>query len=807
MLTDLRHTLRTLARSPLFCLITIFTLALGIGVNTAMFSIMHGIALRELPFFESQRLVGIYTTLKGADDDDRSGFSWLEFQELRASQQSFVDLAAYEDGTTTLSSAGGDPERLSGTALTASAVSLFPAPILLGRWFGPEDDKPGAPSTIVLGEKLWRSRFGADPTIVGRQVKVDSEVATVLGVAPLNFRFPETADAFTPQRSRHEGEKRDNRAVNLFGRLKPGVSLEQGRAEITALVQRMVLDHPDVNKGLQVRVRTLRDCFVDAETRLLLGIMLGAVGLVLLIACANVANLLLARTAAREKEIAVRAALGAGRRRVMRLLLTETLVLCVIGAAGGIGVGALGLHLFRNYVARLQPPFFMVFEVNSVALLYTIGATCAACLLAGLYPALRWSRPDLNATLKDGARGSTGSGLGRFTRLMIIGEVAFSCLLLVLSGLTIRSVIKSQTAPFGFQTAGIYSGRVALPDNAYKDVLQQREFFGRLVENLKTRSEIESFGLADLQPTWGNLSPVQLPGSVPPADGSAGPAAMIKAVTAGYFETLGMKLLQGRGVLETDGAESPRVGVISARFAEKFWPGENAIGKSFRLGAGKPGEEEKWITVVGIVPATIRGKFNVDQGAQAYVPYTQYHDVQRMSIFARARNGDASSLAPVLRQVVRGLNEELPVYFGKTLDEMMEEARFTKRLIAWLFGIFGGVAFVLAAVGLYGVMSYSVAQRTQEIGVRVALGATPADVLKLIFRQGSWQLGLGLALGLALAFFGAQLIANILYGVTPRDPSSFLGTVLVLGGAGLFATLVPALRALRVSPVVALRAS
>lgn len=804
MLSDLRLSVRALAKNPTFAVVCILTLGLGIGVNTAMFSIVNGIVLRGLPFPEQERVVAV-NTMTDANPNDRQGLSWEEFTELRAQQQSCLDYAAYQDRTTNISGEGGDPERVEGTAISAVGIQLLQAPIELGRWFNADEDRPGAAATVVLSHALWQNRFKGDPNVLGKQIKLYNEPATIIGVAPPSFRFPEEAAAFHPLRDMFRADKRDQRQLGVFGRLKPGATLAQAQAELATIGQRFLAEHPAETKGVNYRVRTMREAFVDQETRLLLGVMLGAVFFVLLIACANVANLLLSRAALREKEIAVRAALGARRSRVVRLLLTETAVLAVGGAVLGLGLAWLGVELFRRGVVDLHPPYWMVFELDATALLYTTGLTFAACLLAGLYPALRASRTDLNTVLKDAGRGSTSAGLGRFTRLVVVGEVAMSFLLLVLSGLMVRTVVKMQTAPLGFETAGIYHGRVALLDKESKGATQQRAFFKQLAERVQARPEVAAAGLVDSQPTYGGDEPVVIDGRAPDPAGARGPTATIKAASPGYLPTLGIPILQGRNLTEADSAEAPKVAVISTLFAEKYWPGLSPLGRRFRRGAGKPGEKVEWITVVGVARQIMQGRFDSEVYPQAYVSYQQVEDMDRMSVFARSRSGNAALLAPVLRAAVREVRDDLPVYFAQTMDQMLAEAMASKKLIAWLFGVFGVVAFGLAGVGLFGVMSYAVSQRTQEIGVRVALGATPGNVLALVFRQGGWQLGAGLTLGLGAALFAAQLLATFLYGVSPRDPTTFGGTVVLLGAVGAVAILIPALRALRVNPVVALR--
>lgn len=805
MLSDLRLSLRALAKSPGFTVVAILTLALGIGVNTAMFSIVDGIALRGPPMPEQQR-VAFVVTGRVDSPNDRAGLSWSEFEEYRAAAQSFSQMGAYQGDTSTISGPGGDPERVDGTGFTAPVPQILGAPVALGRWFNAEEDKPGAAPTVVLGHALWQNRFKSSPAVIGTQVKVNGAWATVIGVAAAGFRFPEEAMLFYPLRDLHRQDKRDDRSILAVGRLKPGITLAQANAEFGAVAGRFNAGHPAETKGVTYRLQAIRDAFVDPGTKTLLSVMLAAVFFVLLIACANVANLLLARAALREKEIAVRSALGAARSRIVRLLLTESLLLAAGGTLLGLGLAQLGVVLFRNYVVDLHPPYWMVFEIGGFALVYTAGLTGATCLLAGLYPALRTSRPDLNSALKDGSRGSTGAGLGRFTRLMVIGEVALSCLLLVLSGLTVRSVIKMQTLPVGFDTVGIYHGRVAVLDQETKGIAKQRVFFQQLEQRLRAHPEIASYGLADTQPTFGGWEPVVIEGRAPDPAGARGPMATVKTVSSGYLTTLGIPLLQGRQLAESDTADAPAVAVVSTVFAEKYWPGQSPLGRRFRRDSGADRNSARWITVVGLARQTMAGRFDNERRPEAYVSYLQSEDdLDRMSIFARTKGGDPALLAPVLRAAVREVRDDLPVYFAQTMQQMLDEATASKKLIAWLFGVFGVVAFGLAAIGLYGVMSYSVSHRTQEIGVRVALGATPGDVLRLIFRQGGWQLGLGLALGLGISSVATQVMTEFIYGVSPRDPVTFAGTLLSLTAAGLLALLVPALRALRVNPVVALR--
>lgn len=804
MVSDLRLAARTLAKSPLFTVIAVFTLTLGIGVNTAIFGLVNAVVLRGLPFPEQHRLLHVEShNLKAGINS--MGLSSLDFADLRAAQKSFVDLAAYQERTFNLSSAGADPERVTGCAITFSGPAMLRVPAHLGRWFLPADGESNASPVVVLGHSLWENRFKADPAILGRAVKVNGEWATVVGVAPRDFRFPEEADAWMPLRTLPD-EKRDNRYWEVAGRLREGVSLDEARAEITGLVRQLGTTHADTNQNVGVTVKPLRDDFVDAETRRLMGVMFAAVFLVMLIACANVANLLLARAAVRQKEIAVRTALGSGRRQIVQLLLAESLLLALGGATLGLGVAHGLMAVFNHFIAAAEPPYWMKFDIDAMGVVYVVGLALFACLTAGLWPAWRASRSDLIAVLKDGGRGSTGFTLSKFTRAMVIGEVVLSCVLLVLSGLYVRSVIAMQATDLGYQTDGIFTNRIGLPATEFKTGEVQREFYRQLVERLATRPEVEQAAVASVQPTWNVRNTIAIDGE------SAGPDMPHKfathvAVSGSYFSTLGIRLLQGRVFDDRDTATALPVAIVSSSFVEQHWPGENPLGKRFAYGDASKPAELKWLTVIGVVTSTLQGNFQgfMNTVPQAYVPFTQVESMRFMTVFTKARADDATAMAPVVRATVRSLNEDLPIYWPQTLDAMVAKAKFFKKLFAWIFGVFGGVALVLAGVGLYGVMAYSVNQRTQEIGVRMALGAEPGVVLRMIMREGGLRLGIGLVIGLGLGFLAGKLQTNFLYGVTAADWPTLVGAGLTLGGAGLLACLVPALRAVRVNPVEALR--
>jgi putative ABC transport system permease protein len=803
MLSDLRLTLRMLAKSPGFVAVTAITLALGLGVNAAMFSIVNAVMFRSLPYPQAERL----QTIRLANperEETRMTLSWPEYWDLRERQQAYAEVAAYRNGTVNLS--GGDvaPERFSGMWMTGATPAILGVTPSVGRWWLPEEDTASASPVAVISEKIWRTRFGGRADILGQTLRINGEQTTVIGVAPVDFDFPGQCDVWQPQRFDRPEEKRDNRYFAVIGLLRAGASGDTGRTDVTRIVEQFAKDHPDTTAGYQAQVMPFRDSFLGDQTIPILSSCAAAVSLVLLIACVNVANLLLARGGTRAREIAVRAALGAGRGQVIRLLLTESLVLSSLGAALGLPLGWVLLRWFAIAMESSgdNPPAWLTWTMDGSVLLYLLGAVVFTCVAAGLLPALRLAKPDLTEVLKDGSRGSTGGRTGRFTRALVVAEVALSCVLLVSSGMMIRSVMLAAQVEMGYQIDGVMTARIGLPEAGYTTPLSRTEFFRKLEENILRRPEVVAAGLNTRLTTSSSTQAITLEGTSP----ANRPRSGVSAVTAAWFEGVNVKILQGRGFDARDTAESERVAVINAKMAETFWPGQEAMGRRFRLGDEKASVDQPWITVVGVIPSIYQGNFEDSIGPQIYRPQTQAPE-RFMSIYVRGAAADPALLGAAIRDEVRALDPDLPIYWLRPLREVVDEAAFIQKLFATMFGIFGGIALLMAAVGLYGVMAYSVAQRTQEIGVRVALGASPRKIVGLIVGQGGLQLAIGLLIGLPLAYFTSGMLSFMAFGVEPGDPLTFGATFGVLSAAGLLACLVPALRALRVSPMVALRAS
>ena len=803
MLSDLRFTFRALAKAPGFALLAVFTLALGIGVNTTMFSIVNTVLFSELPYERPEELVSLNITRP--QEGDRMDLSMDEFRDVRSGMNSFVSVFASQSGTFNVS--GGDlaPERFTGTWFVGPGLQTLGMKPQLGRVWTETEDVAGAEPVVVISETLWRNRFGADPAVLGKTLRVNGEVATIIGVADSDFNYPDTSDLWVPRRYSREGEERDTRYLDTIARLRPGVSIEQARQEFEVMFNQWAQSYPKIYDKEGVDLLDLHDDFVGDGTKQMLGVMMTCVTMVLLIACTNVANLLLVRGAARSKELAVRTALGAGRGRTVRLLLLESLVLALAGALVALPLAWGQLQLFARAMANSGEEIatWMSWEIDDKVLGYVALLSVFTCLVAGLMPAVRLGRSNLVSFLNDASRGSTGVRSGKLTRMLVVFEVAMSCVLLTLSGLMIRSVVNSASIPLGYEPSGIMTCRIGLPEAQYVGDDVQVAFFESLQRNLSQRADVAAAGLSSRLPTWDGRNYVELEDS-PLAGGASQPLAGSGFVSPGWFKTLGVEMVAGRDFERTDTRDRDPVAVVNQLMAERFWPGENAVGKRFKLGRTEDVVDEPWVTVVGIVPSVYQGDFEDPLEPQVYLAMTQ-NSTRYYSLFLRATNPDPAAAAVIMREEVRRLDPDLPIYWVQPLQKHLDQALFFNRLFAWIFGLFGGVALILAVVGIYGVMAYSVNQRTQEIGVRMALGASPGSVLALILRQGGIYLGVGMVVGIGLAVPAGHLLGRFLYDVQPADPASLAGTVLVLLLSGACACAIPAWRALRVSPMEALR--
>ncbi|HEY6320957.1 MAG TPA: ABC transporter permease [Thermoanaerobaculia bacterium] len=793
---DLRIGFRALRTRPGHTAASLIALGLGIGLTTATFSIVDGLLLRGLPFPEGERLM-----LLGSENPARglhaAPVDLHDFADWARRQRSFEALAAFDIGTATLTTRGG-AERLDASAMSAATLRLLRVEPAMGRDLEPRDGAPGAAPVALLGWRTWKDRFGGDPRIVGRGVRLNGSSATVVGVMPEGFRFPWAQEVWTPLTTDSGATARgQGDPVVVLGRLRRGVTLRQARSEMASIARALALEYPRTNAGLGVLVKPYVEFVMGDPIEMALVTMLGAVLAVLLIACINVASLGMARAAQRSREIAVRTALGAGRARVAAQMLVESLLLAGAGAALGLGLARLGIGLFDGVLAGQNPPFWDQVRLDPASLLFALAATLTAGLLSGLAPALHAARTDLRQALADEGRGATSLRLGWFNRGVVVAELALSCALLVGAGLMIKSVLEAQGQPLGFATRGILTFRVAVFPERVPRLADRAAFYGRLLERVAAVPGVQAAAGAETLP--GNHSgstPYEVEGR---AYGSAAdrPLAHAVAVTPGLFAACRAPLLAGRDFGPMDTVAAPPVAIVNRSLARQAWPGQAPLGKRLRLppgAAGPGGGAEGWRTVVGVAPDLKMDGLEDRRPEGFYLPVSQ-RGPERLSFAVRAA-GPPLALAPALRAAVAGLDRDTPIYFVQTMDRMLDGNRFATRMFGGLFSIFGVAALLLAAVGIYGVIALAVESRTREIGVRMALGAGMGDVLAMLLRQSLAQLVLGLACGLPAAWVVSRLLGGVLFEVRPHDPAVFALVIATLALVALLATLVPAARAL-----------
>jgi len=800
--SDLRHGARLLVKQPGLTAIAVLALTLGIGLTTVMFSIIQGAFLRGLPFEESDRIVAVTRADTTNPDADRGNVSPHDFADWREAQQSLGPFGAYYEGTINVSDSAGRPERYDGAFVTAAAFAVPRVQPLLGRLFVEGDDRPGAPWVVILGHQTWRDRFGGDPGVVGRQLRVNGRPATIVGVMPQDFRYPSSTAIWVPLQQDVLRLKRDEgQYLTPVGRLRPGVTMDEAQAEFAGLAKRQAELFPDTNKNVTARVWPYIDRFFGPDVVNTLYTMLGAVFGVMLIACANVANLLLARTAARAKEIAVRTALGASRRRVIVQLLAESFLLAIVGTALGLAFARLGIDLFNRSIVDTDPPFWIDIRFDPTVLLFTAGLTLVATIASGLFPALQASRADVNEILKDESRGSSSLRIGRLSRALVVVEIAVSCGLLVASGLAIRSIVNLKTTDYGFATDEIFTARLGLFESDYPDEAARARFFEDLQRRLRTIPGGEAVTITANLPSSGSEGVrLEVEGRTY-ADDQDYPESRRVSAAPGFFDTFGRRLLRGRDFTGADGPDAPRVAIVNESFAAKLFESEDPVGR--RLRVRQLDGEAPWITIVGVVPDMYVGSLENREPEGFYVPLAQ--NPPRFASIAIRGAGAPMTLTSAVRDEVAALDADLPLYWVRTMRQAIDENNWHYQVFGSLFMAFGFAAMFLATVGLYGVMAFSVSRRTQEIGVRMALGASGGRVMRHVLRQGALQIGAGLAIGIVLAAGLSRMLTVLLFGVEPWDPGVFATVLVALTLAALAACIVPARRAMRVDPIVALR--
>jgi predicted permease len=801
--SELRRALRSLIKNPGHTLTASAILALGLGLAMFMFSGVNSYILRPLPFPEPERLLHLELTriLDNRDDE----VQLHDFLDYRREQRSLESLAAFYHGTVNVGG-GSHPERLDGAYITASTFEVLRAQPFLGRGFLKSENQPGAQPVVILGHELWRDRYGSDGRILGETIRVNGREAVVVGVMPPGFEFPVREVIWVPiSLDTANLQRGEGFGFEVMGRLKPGATLEQARTEFREIAARLGELYPETNAGFTTVLRPFAHEYVEEEARSMILTMFAAALLVLLVACANVANLVLARNAARSRELAVRTALGASRWRLVLHVLAECLVISALGGVVGFWLARWGGEVTEAVFERagdFAPPYWITFEIDWRSVAFATGAAFAAAALAGIVPALRASRTDVNDVLHWGGRGASASPLGRLTRGFVVLQVAFSCVVLISAGLMARSVIALQHTDIGAETDGILTGRIGLFETDYQEEGDCIRFFERLVERLSVLPGVRWATASTSLPGAFSHGNWFLPEGLEPATGGEHPTADEVTVAPNYFDAFGIPVREGRGVLDSDAADGLPVAVVNEMLARRYWPGESALGRRIRMGLRE--EEEPWRTIVGLVPNVVQDEVGEPVRPTVYLPLAQ-HSVRFISLAVRAEGGNPKALAEPVRKAVLELDKDLPVYWVRTLEEWIDLGRFGARFIAAIFSLAALGGILLGAVGQYAVLAYTVSQRTREIGVRRALGALDRDVMSLLLREGVWQLGVGLSIGVVLSLGFVRLLANALTGVGTYDPTTFGAVPLALMIAAVVASVIPALRALRVEPAVALR--
>ncbi len=806
---DLRYGWRTLWRHPGITSVAVIALALGIGANSAIFSVVNAILLKPLKVPHPERMVSLTENRNG--ETFGSTVAPSNFIAWRERNQVFEEMAAFAGQSHNL--LGGDaPEQLNATRISASLFPLLSIQPALGRNFLPEEDKAGRERVAILSHNLWQRRFNSDPNVINRSMSLSGNDYRIVGVMPAGFEFPNAdSELWTPM-AIHDGavEGMGGRIIQVLARLKPNVTLDEAHAQMNSIAQQLAQERPDFNAGWGVQLTPLRELVVGNVRRSLL-VLLGAVSFVLLIACANVANLLLTRAARRQREIAIRIALGASRLRLVRMLLTESMLLALLGGALGLLLAVWGvdglLALAPGNLPRVEE-----IGIDRSVFGYTLAVSLLTGIIFGLAPALQASKPNLNELLKEGVRSSpAGFGRDRLRNLLVVTEVALSLVLLIGAGLLMRSFVRLQNVDPGFDPQNVVAMRTSLPDEKYAEDKQVVGFYRQAIERIRRLPNVKQAGAIHVLPWTGENSGRYFhPEGKPLPKAGEEATYNYRIVTPGYFETMSIPILKGRDFTFEDTAQSAGVVIVNEAMARLFWPGDEAVGKRVKH---RGRETDPWFTVAGVV-GNVRHHWIGDSTqpeiyfSYAQVPLLDSRTIERhrrsMQIVIRG-DGDPLSIVPAARREVAGLDPELPLFNIKTMDERLGYSLVRPRFNTLLMGIFAVVALVLAAVGLYGVMSYTVAQRTHEIGIRIALGARRSDVLMLVLKQGLALILAGVAIGLVAAFALTRFMSALLYDLSARDPYTFAAISLLLIAIALLACYIPARRATRVEPTVALR--
>ncbi|HEV8042847.1 MAG TPA: ABC transporter permease [Bryobacteraceae bacterium] len=813
---DLGYAVRMLLKKPGFTSIAVLALALGIGANTAIFSVVNAVLLRPLPYQQSDRLVMVWQRLTGATSYPQLPCSAPDYIDYRDQTQTLENTAAFYNENFLLTTRTGS-ERVSGAAVSANLFPLLGISSLRGRVFTTSEDQFGHDNVVVLSYGAWERRFGSDPSVLDKTLVLDQKPHQVIGVMPKEFEFPTQGllrgpapefwvpIAFSPDRIGPEG-RGDNFNISVIARRKPGVSLQQASADIARISGRIYESYPPAIQKLFSLDGFVTDLHqqVVGNVKTLLWVLLGAVGFVLLIGCANVANLLLAKAAGRRREVAIRTALGAGRLRLARQLLTESMLLGLLGGAAGLLIA----YWLTQLMIQLSPgdvPRLAEAHLNLPVLAFTLAISILTGVLFGLAPALQVSKADLNTDLKEGSRGAAAFRRSRLRSLLVVAEVALSLVLLAGAGLLLRSFVKLRGVPLGFNPDHLLTMSVALPETKYQTKAQVQTFYNELIGRTQSLPNVKSAAAATGLPLMGLWDIVITPEGRADTHEKSLTTAFFAGVTPSFHRTLGISLVRGRLFSEADNPKSPPVAVINESMARRYWPNQEALGKRFLW--GPPDSKRSWITVVGIVANLKQNNLAADIGPGVYLPIPQMpQDSSIQGFYLAVRtSADPTAIVANLRHIARSLDPEVPLLQVRSMQDVLSESVAPRRFNMLLLAAFAGLALLLASIGIYGVMSYSVSQYTHEIGIRMALGARAADVLQLIVRQGMALVLIGLAVGVAGALALTRVMSSLLFDVKPWDPLTLTSVSVLLAAVAFAASYIPARRATRVDPMIALR--
>jgi predicted permease len=809
LLSDIKHGCRLLIRNPGFTIVVILAIALGIGANTAVFSVVNAVLLKPLPYRNPDHIVSIAGRFTGIGiPDDRNLISPPELMDLRNFSNSFSDIAALQPASYNIR-VTDTPERLSGAVVSANFFRVLGVSAKLGRTFADDEDRPGKDNVVVIADALWQRRFASDPNVIGKTIQVSGRNVQIIGVAPRAFDFPLPSEMWTPlvfSDAQLTPNARGNHGLQVYARIKSELTLPQALTDMQRVSQQIIENnsqYPYQNFNFAVLIRPLLEDYVG-DIRPALIILMGSVGFVLLIGCCNVANLLMVRASARDREIGIRTALGASRGRLIRQLLTESLLLSTMGAAGGIVLARFGVSTVAG-IGNVAFPRLAAASVDLSTLVFTVLVAFLTALIFGVVPALQVSQANSHESLKEGGRGSsTGSGHQNLRKLLVVGEVALSLALLAGAGLLVKSFMKLQEVDPGFKSDGVLTLRVVLPPARYSQPEQIRAFFRDLLARVRGVPGVEIAGATNALPLsgqGGSGTTTMDTTAVPPDKASA--EADWRFIPPGYFETVGTRLIRGRYFDDRDNESGALVAIIDESMARTYWPAEDPIGKRIKRGGQAAQSTNPWMTIIGVVQHVRLGSLERPSRVQLYMPHSQVSPAGMSLAIKTAGNMDA--IATTVQKATMSIDPEQPIYAVRPFEDLLADSVARRRVIMVLLAVFAGVALTLAALGIYGVISYWVSQRSQEIGIRLALGATRTHVLSMVIGQSLAVVVAGVALGLLGSLAATRLMSTLLFDVKAGDPATFVMVCAALLAIGIAASLVPALRATSVDPVRTLK--